>query len=149
LPCLPIQGYAVAQSGYATGGWAIQEAIVDTETLRRYFVAKYGKPKETYITGHSMGGFLTMMTMETNPTVYDAGMPMCGPLAAPVSFMSRGRLRRHGVVQLLLPGNFARSDEDSADFVNDRALQDKIEKALDAAPEKAAAFAPPEQSQEQ
>src|SRR5436309_6698668 len=35
-------GYAVAQSGYAAGGWAIQEGIVDTENLRRYFVKKYG-----------------------------------------------------------------------------------------------------------
>jgi hypothetical protein len=39
------QGYAVAQSGYAAGGWAIQEGIVDTESLRRYFVSKYGQPK--------------------------------------------------------------------------------------------------------
>src|SRR5438876_5750587 len=53
------QGYAVAQSGYAAGGWAIQEGIEDTEALRRYFATKYGQPKETYITGHSMGGFLT------------------------------------------------------------------------------------------
>src|ERR1700722_7964579 len=38
------QGYAVAQSGYAGGGWAVEEAVVDTESLRRYFVGKYGKP---------------------------------------------------------------------------------------------------------
>src|SRR5258707_6326380 len=54
------QGYAFVQSGYAAGGWAIQEAVEDTEALRRYFMRKYGAPKETYITGHSMGGFLTM-----------------------------------------------------------------------------------------
>src|SRR5579884_1248182 len=35
-------GYALAQSGYATGGWAVQEAVVDTENLRRYFINKYG-----------------------------------------------------------------------------------------------------------
>src|SRR5579884_2441971 len=51
------QGYALAQSGYAAGGWAVEEAVTDIEGLRRYFVTKYGKPKETYITGHSMGGF--------------------------------------------------------------------------------------------
>ena len=134
------QGYAVAQSGYATGGWAIQEAIVDTETLRRYFVAKYGKPKETYITGHSMGGFLTMMTMETNPTVYDAGMPMCGPLAAPVWFMSRGAFDGMVLFNYYFPGILPDPMKIPADFVNDRALQDKIEKALDAAPEKATAL---------
>src|SRR5579885_2110648 len=75
------QGYAVAQSGYAAGGWAVEQAATDTESLRRYFIDKYGKPKETYITGHSMGGFLTMMLMETHPTAYDAALPLCGPLA--------------------------------------------------------------------
>ena len=134
------QGFAVAQSGYATGGWAIQEAIVDTEALRRYFVAKYGKPKETYITGHSMGGFLTMMTMETNPTVYDAGMPLCGPLAAPVTFMSRGAFDGMVLFNFYFPGILPDPMKIPADFVNDRALQDKIETALDAAPEKAAAL---------
>src|SRR6266853_1440023 len=61
------QGYAVAQSGYAAGGWAIQEAVEDTEALRRYFGRKYGAPKETYVTGHSMGGFLTMTLLESKP----------------------------------------------------------------------------------
>src|SRR5215472_19057435 len=59
------EGYAVAQSGYSAGGWAIQEAMQDTEALRRYFSKKYGAPKETFITGHSMGGFLTMILLET------------------------------------------------------------------------------------
>ncbi len=30
-------GYAVAQSGYSAGGWAVEEALKDTETLRNYF----------------------------------------------------------------------------------------------------------------
>ncbi|HEV2687541.1 MAG TPA: alpha/beta hydrolase, partial [Bryobacteraceae bacterium] len=84
------QGYALAQSGYAAGGWAIQEAVADTEALRRYFTGKYGKPKETYVTGHSMGGFLTMMFMERFPTSYDAGLALCGPLAPTTYFMERG-----------------------------------------------------------
>src|SRR5579872_4788603 len=31
------QGYAFIQSGYAAGGWAIQEGVQDVEELRRYF----------------------------------------------------------------------------------------------------------------
>ena len=50
------QGYALAESAYEATGWAIHEAVLDTEALRRYFDTKYGKPKETYVTGHSMGG---------------------------------------------------------------------------------------------
>ena len=57
-------GYAVAQSGYSAHGWAVQEAIDDTQALRRYFVARCGRPKETFITGHSMGGFTTMALID-------------------------------------------------------------------------------------
>src|SRR5207244_10439607 len=81
------EGYALAQSGYAAGGWAIQEAVVDTEALRRYFEAKYAKPKETFVTGHSMGGFLTMLLMERFPSNYDAGLALCGLLASASYFM--------------------------------------------------------------
>jgi dipeptidyl aminopeptidase/acylaminoacyl peptidase len=59
------EGFAVAQSGYAAGGWAIQEAMNGTEALRRYFVKKYGAAKETCVTGHSMGGFPNMALMES------------------------------------------------------------------------------------
>jgi hypothetical protein len=51
------QGYAFIQSGYAGGGCAIQEAVQDTEALRRYFIRTYAPPKETYVTGHSWAGF--------------------------------------------------------------------------------------------
>ena len=78
-------GYALAQSGYSAIGWAVQEAIDDTQALRRYFISKYGKPKETFITGHSMGGFTTMALIEKYPSDYDAALPLCGPLA-PVTY---------------------------------------------------------------
>lgn len=131
------QGYAVAQSGYAAGGWAIQEAVVDTENLRRYFIEKYGPVKETYITGHSMGGFLTMMLMESSPTVYDAGLPLCGPLAAPNYFMARGFDNRV-VFDYYFPGLLPDPSKVDASFQNDKETQSKILEALDAAPDKAA-----------
>lgn len=131
------QGYAVAQSGYAAGGWAIQEGIVDTESLRRYFVSKYGQPKETFITGHSMGGFLTMMLMETYPTTYDAGLPLCGPLAAPDWFMTRGAFDSYVLFNHYFPGLLPEPTKIPKNFVNNRELQNKLEQALDSAPEKA------------
>ena len=132
------QGYAVAQSGYASGGWAIQEGVVDTENLRRYFVKKYGKPKETFITGHSMGGFITMTVMEQYPTVYDAGMPMCGPLAATLTFMARGAFDSRVLFDYYFPGMLPGPVNIPSEFGNSPELAKKIEAALDAAPEKAA-----------
>ena len=51
-------GYAVAESGYSAGGYAVREAVHDTEALRRYFISKHGKPRETWLTGESMGGLV-------------------------------------------------------------------------------------------
>jgi pimeloyl-ACP methyl ester carboxylesterase len=132
------QGYAVIQSGYAAGGWAIQEAIVDTESLRRYFVKKYGKPKETYITGHSMGGFLTMSIIEQYPAIYDAAMPMCGPLAPPLQFIARGAFDSRVLFDYYFPGALPGPIDIPADFRNTPELAKQIEALLDASRDKAA-----------
>ena len=80
LPSFLGRGYAVAQSAYSRQGWAVKEGVEDTEALRRYFVRRHGKPGKTFITGHSMGGFITIVTLERYPDVYDGALPMCGPL---------------------------------------------------------------------
>ena len=74
------EGFAVLQSGYSVTGWAVEQAMSQTETLRRYFVAHYGQPKETYVTGHSMGGALTMATIESYPSRYNGALALCGLL---------------------------------------------------------------------
>ncbi|GAA4449810.1 hypothetical protein GCM10023189_09500 [Nibrella saemangeumensis] len=70
-------GYALARSAYRQQGWALTEGVEDTEALRKYFVQKYGQPDSTFITGHSMGGMITVATIEKYPQYYQAGMPMC------------------------------------------------------------------------
>lgn len=83
-------GYAVAQSGYSVSGWALEQAIPETEALRQYTIAHYGKPRETYVMGHSMGGQLTVATIESYPNRYDGALPLCG-LLQPTSFaIARG-----------------------------------------------------------
>jgi pimeloyl-ACP methyl ester carboxylesterase len=134
------QGFALIESGYAEGGWAVEQAATDTENLRRYFIEKYGKPKETFITGHSMGGFLTMMLAETHPTAYDASMPMCGPLAPTDLFMARGAFDSYVLFNYYFPGVLPEPNKIPKDFANNRELQAKILAALDAAPEKAASL---------
>src|SRR5437764_1166272 len=131
------EGYAVAQSGYAAGGWAIQESVQDTEALRRYFSHKYGAPKETYITGHSMGGFLTMTLLETFPNVYDGGLALCGPLGAASWFMTRRVFDMRVVFDYLFPGALPNPVKIPADFMMSPAMNGTIEKLLDSKPEQA------------
>jgi len=87
-------GFAVAQSGYSVTGFALEHAIPETEALREYTIAKYGKPKETYVTGHSMGGQLTMITMESYPGRYDGALPLCGLLQPTTWAIGRGSAMR-------------------------------------------------------
>jgi pimeloyl-ACP methyl ester carboxylesterase len=132
------QGYAFAQSGYAAGGWAIQEAVQDTEALRRYFISKHGAPKESYITGHSMGGFLTMLMMETFPNVYDGGLPLCGPLAAANWFMERRPFDMGVVFEYLFPGVLPPPNAVPASFALTTPWGSDLEKVLEGKPDKAA-----------
>lgn len=129
-------GYAVAQSGYATGGWAVQEAVVDTENLRRYFVTKYGPVKETYVTGHSLGGFITMMISETNPSVYDASLPLCGPLAPANYLLSRGAFDSRVVFDYYFPGALPDPTKVNDDYKDTKQERARIQELLDSAPEK-------------
>lgn len=82
-------GYAVAQSGYSAGGWAVEQAVVDTEVLRQYFAEKYGKPTETYVSGDSMGGLLTVLMIEKYSDTYDGGLSLCGVIGAAPRFMQQ------------------------------------------------------------
>ncbi|MBI4878079.1 MAG: hypothetical protein HY812_00245, partial [Planctomycetes bacterium] len=43
------RGFALAESGYSRQGWAVEEALRDTEALRLHFVAKRGEPRETLV----------------------------------------------------------------------------------------------------
>ncbi len=131
-------GYAVAQSGYAAGGWAIQEAVADTEALRRYFSRKYGAPKETYVTGHSMGGLLTMMLLEMFPNVYDGGLALCGPLGPASWFLTRRVFDMRVVFDYYFPGALPNPIKIPAEFAISPGMNEKIEKALDSKPEPAA-----------
>ncbi len=76
------RGWAVAQSGYSRSGWAVEQAIGDSERLRKLFAKGHGKPKRTLAMGMSMGGLLTVHAVETQPKVYAGGLSLCGALGA-------------------------------------------------------------------
>lgn len=133
------QGFAVARSGYAAGGWAIAEAVQDTEALRRHFVSTHGRPEHTYVTGHSMGGFLTMTIMERFPDIYAGGMPMCGPLAPASWFMERRVFDLRVVFDYYFPGALPSPVRVPADFRGGKEQIDRVLAVLQSAPGKAAA----------
>ena len=98
------RGFAFAASDYSTQGWAVKEAIEDTEALRRHFVSKRGAPAETYITGHWMGGHITMAIIERYPEAYQGAMPMCGPLGPALEFLNTGLFDMLVTFEALFPG---------------------------------------------
>lgn len=83
------QGYAVIQSGYSEGGWAIDAAASDTERLRKDFVHRYGQPVQTLAMGMSMGGTLTVRTIERHPDVYAGALSLCGAIEPSDHLMAR------------------------------------------------------------
>jgi len=74
------EGYAVLQSGYSAAGWAVEQGYADSESLRKYFVGKYGTPKLQFVMGMSMGGTLTALTIESKPAIYAGALSLCGAL---------------------------------------------------------------------
>lgn len=132
------QGMAVAQSGYAAGGWAIPEAVQDTEALRRYFTRKYGQPKETYVTGHSMGGFLTMVLVESLPVAYGGGLALCGPLAPASWFIARRTFDMRVVFDYYFPGALPSPVKIPSGWARSPARNQELEKLLESKPEQAA-----------
>ena len=109
------RGFAFAASDYSVQGWAVKEGIEDTEALRRYFVSKYGAPRDTFIAGHSMGGHITMATIERYSDVYQGAMPMCGPLGPAIEFMSNGPFDMLVTFEALFPGTIGSPYEPSAE----------------------------------
>lgn len=72
------RGYAIAQSAYSLPGWALAEAVPESEALRLYFQKRYGKPEETIGIGVSMGGAILSETLERNPKPYIGALDLCG-----------------------------------------------------------------------
>ena len=77
-PVFLADGFAVAQSAYASQGWAVTDAISDNEQLRAYFWRKYGKPRQTYLVGFSLGGHVAIASLEQHGTYYDGALSLCG-----------------------------------------------------------------------
>jgi pimeloyl-ACP methyl ester carboxylesterase len=77
-PSFLAAGYAVAQSSFASQGWAVDDGLRDNERLRAWFAQKHGQPKRTWLVGFSMGGYIALASLEHHGEHYDGALSMCG-----------------------------------------------------------------------
>jgi pimeloyl-ACP methyl ester carboxylesterase len=97
------RGYAVAASDYKNQGLALAQGVDDTEALRKYFIKKYGKVDTTYMVGHSMGGGITLATIENYGKHYKGGLPLC-PLSGRIYLQTRREFDLIASFNVLFPG---------------------------------------------
>jgi len=97
------RGFAVAASDYRNQGLALAQGVDDTEALRHFFVNKYGQPDSTFMAGHSMGGGITIATLENFGKNYVGGLPMC-PLAGRIYLQTRKEFDLIASFNALFPG---------------------------------------------
>jgi len=97
------RGFAVAASDYRNQGLALVQGVEDTEDLRQHFVKKYGQPDSTFMAGHSMGGGITIATLENFGKNYVGGFPMC-PLAGRIYLQTRKEFDLIATFNALFPG---------------------------------------------
>lgn len=97
------RGFAVAASDYQYQGFALPQGVDDTEALRNYFVGKYGRPDSTFMVGHSMGGGVTLATIENFGANYNGGLPLC-PLSSRPYLQCRKEFDIYATFNGLFPG---------------------------------------------
>jgi hypothetical protein len=75
---LTARGYAWAASSYRSRGYRPDWFLADMMALREHFIARFGAPRWTILHGQSMGGHVTIASLELHPEVYQGGLIECG-----------------------------------------------------------------------
>ena len=127
-------GYAVAQSGYSAGGYAVKEAGQDTEALRRYFAGRFGSQKQTWLVGESLGGSVTMMLMETHPSTYAGGLALSAPLGPLLGYGKTLTFDQLVLFEYLFPGHLPSPAHVPANFMTTWERTRALERLLDSRP---------------
>ena len=70
-------GYAWAATSFSTNGFDPWRFTDDAAALHDFFVEEFGDPRYTYITGTSLGGLVTLLSLERFPGRYDGALAMC------------------------------------------------------------------------
>lgn len=73
-------GYAIAYSSFSENGYAIKSGIQRTHQLRGIFTSKVGRPRRSFLIGHSLGAQAIQALAESHPDEYSGALAMCGVL---------------------------------------------------------------------
>jgi len=71
-------GFAWAASSYSRNDYDITSGVQDTHSMTKHLNEVIGEPELVYLTGASMGGHITAVSIEQYGNAYDAAMPICG-----------------------------------------------------------------------
>jgi hypothetical protein len=77
-PLLISLGFAWAASSYSRNDYDITSGVQTTHALVQRFNGLVGRPSRVYMTGASLGGHVTAVSIEQYPHAYDAALPICG-----------------------------------------------------------------------
>jgi pimeloyl-ACP methyl ester carboxylesterase len=72
------RGYAWAATGYRSIGYRPDWFMDDVRALRELFVREVGRPRWTILHGQSMGGHVTIASLELHPGLYQGALIECG-----------------------------------------------------------------------
>ncbi len=97
------KGYALAGSGYASNGWAVEDGVKAANDLYGLFKDSVGEPNRVYVWGDSLGGLITQEVAEQHPEWVDGAAPLCGVHAGLVPNMNLGLDLATGIQALIDP----------------------------------------------
>ncbi|MEX0786824.1 MAG: hypothetical protein WD939_09320 [Dehalococcoidia bacterium] len=87
---MPAIRHYLIRNGYAWGASSFSSNVPDvwwlaadeSAALWDHFVSEFRRPERTYVTGHSMGGFGSVLSAQRYPDRYDGSLPLCGTINA-------------------------------------------------------------------
>jgi alpha-beta hydrolase superfamily lysophospholipase len=97
------KGYALAGSGWASNGWAVEDGVRANGDLYEFFRDTVGEPERVYAWGDSLGGLVTMETTEAHPEWVDGAAPLCGVVGGLVPNMDLALDVQYGIRELIDP----------------------------------------------
>ncbi|WP_166997730.1 prolyl oligopeptidase family serine peptidase [Paramicrobacterium fandaimingii] len=99
------EGYALAGTSTADGGWAVENLLVDQRDLVGIVADELGDPERVIAWGSSMGGLTSVALMEAYPDAFDAALPLCGSVAGAVPMLNGSLDGTFAFKTLLAPGD--------------------------------------------